>query len=57
MLGVPAIREREQKIQFAAMSKLPEMRRQLKRLQRMVEELVEQPSEPPQRNQSTNHAA
>ncbi len=42
MLGVPAIREREQKIQFAAMSKLPEMRRQLKRMQRMIEELVEQ---------------
>jgi UDP-3-O-[3-hydroxymyristoyl] glucosamine N-acyltransferase len=40
MLGTPAIREREQKIQFAAMSKLPEMRRQLKRLQRIVDELV-----------------
>ncbi len=40
MLGTPAIREREQKIQFAAMSKLPEMRRQLKRLQRVVDELV-----------------
>ncbi len=40
MLGTPAIREREQKIQFAAMSKLPEMRRQLKRLQRIVDELT-----------------
>jgi UDP-3-O-[3-hydroxymyristoyl] glucosamine N-acyltransferase len=56
MLGVPAIREREQKIQFAAMSKLPEMRRQLKRLQRMVEELVDQPAEP-EHNQSSKDAA
>jgi UDP-3-O-[3-hydroxymyristoyl] glucosamine N-acyltransferase len=40
MLGVPAIREREQKIQFAAISKLPEMRRQLRRLQRTVDELT-----------------
>jgi UDP-3-O-[3-hydroxymyristoyl] glucosamine N-acyltransferase len=40
MLGVPAIREREQKIQFAAISKLPEMRRQLRRLQRVVDELT-----------------
>jgi UDP-3-O-[3-hydroxymyristoyl] glucosamine N-acyltransferase len=40
MLGVPAIREREQKIQFAAISKLPEMRRQLRQLQRAVEELL-----------------
>jgi UDP-3-O-[3-hydroxymyristoyl] glucosamine N-acyltransferase len=56
MLGVPAIREREQKIQFAAMSKLPDMRRQLKRLQRMVEELVARPAEP-KHNQSTKDAA
>ena len=40
MLGVPAIREREQKIQFAAISKLPEMRRQLRRLQRIVDGLT-----------------
>ena len=58
MLGVPAIREREQKIQFAAMSKLPEMRRQLKRLQRMVEQLVaeeETPTKP--LTKPNNHAA
>jgi UDP-3-O-[3-hydroxymyristoyl] glucosamine N-acyltransferase len=41
MLGIPAIREREQKIQFAAISKLPEMRRQLRQLQRTVEALLE----------------
>ena len=57
MLGVPAIREREQKIQFAAMSKLPEMRRQLRRMQRMIEELVEHKTVDPNRNQSNNHAA
>jgi UDP-3-O-[3-hydroxymyristoyl] glucosamine N-acyltransferase len=52
MLGVPAIREREQKIQFAAISKLPEMRRQLRRLQRTVEELSGVPTKP-----SSNQAA
>lgn len=39
MLGIPAIPEREQKIQFAALSKLPEMRRQLRTLQQQVESL------------------
>jgi UDP-3-O-[3-hydroxymyristoyl] glucosamine N-acyltransferase len=39
VFGVPAIAEREQKIQFAAISKLPEMRRQLKALQQAVDEL------------------
>jgi hypothetical protein len=38
------------------MSKLPEMRRQLKRLQRMVEELVDEPAEP-EHNQSSKDAA
>jgi len=37
--GTPAIAERDQKIQFAAISKLPEMRRQLKALQQAVDEL------------------
>jgi UDP-3-O-[3-hydroxymyristoyl] glucosamine N-acyltransferase len=48
MLGTPAIKEREQKIQFAAISKLPEMRRQLKQLQRAVDALAAQlpPSKP-----------
>ncbi len=54
MLGIPAIREREQKIQFAAMSKLPEMRRQLKRLQRAFDALVEKEQTPPK---PTQHAA
>ncbi|MEX0676695.1 MAG: UDP-3-O-(3-hydroxymyristoyl)glucosamine N-acyltransferase [Pirellulales bacterium] len=40
MLGIPAIREREQKIQFAAISKLPEMRRQLKQLRQAVDGLT-----------------
>lgn len=41
MIGVPATPQREQKLKQAAMTKLPEMRRQLKKLQRMVDELVE----------------
>jgi len=40
MIGIPATPEREQKIKQAAFSKLPEMRRQLKRLQRAVEALL-----------------
>jgi UDP-3-O-[3-hydroxymyristoyl] glucosamine N-acyltransferase len=42
MLGTPAVPEREQKLLFATISKLPEMRKQLKELQRQMEEL--QPS-------------
>lgn len=41
MLGTPAVPEREQKLLFATYSKLPEMRKQLKDLQRQVEELQE----------------
>ena len=39
MLGTPAVPEREQKLIFATISKLPEMRRQLKELQRQMDEL------------------
>ncbi|HUT12112.1 MAG TPA: UDP-3-O-(3-hydroxymyristoyl)glucosamine N-acyltransferase [Thermoguttaceae bacterium] len=42
MIGIPATPEREQKIKQAALSKLPEMRRQLKALQRTVDKLVEE---------------
>jgi UDP-3-O-[3-hydroxymyristoyl] glucosamine N-acyltransferase len=52
MLGSPAIREREQKIQFAAMSKLPEMRRQLRRLERVVEGLARDCPPKPSSNQA-----
>jgi UDP-3-O-[3-hydroxymyristoyl] glucosamine N-acyltransferase len=38
MLGTPAVAEREQKLLFAMISKLPEMRKQLKELQRQVDE-------------------
>jgi UDP-3-O-[3-hydroxymyristoyl] glucosamine N-acyltransferase len=41
-IGIPATPEREQKVRLAALSKLPEMRHQLKALQRTVEKLVEQ---------------
>lgn len=42
MIGIPATPERDQKIKQAAFSKLPEMRRQLKQLQRAVELLTKQ---------------
>ena len=40
MIGIPATPEREQKIKQALMSRLPEMRQQLKQLQAAVEKLV-----------------
>ncbi len=42
MIGIPATPERDQKVKQAAFSKLPEMRRQLKMLQRTVDRLVEE---------------
>ncbi len=42
MIGIPATPEREQKLKQAALSKLPEMRKQLKILQRIVERLAAQ---------------
>jgi UDP-3-O-[3-hydroxymyristoyl] glucosamine N-acyltransferase len=42
MLGAPAVPEREQKLMFATMARLPEMRKQLKELQRTVDALVAQ---------------
>ena len=40
MIGIPATPERDQKVKQAAFSKLPEMRRQLKQLERAVELLL-----------------
>jgi UDP-3-O-[3-hydroxymyristoyl] glucosamine N-acyltransferase len=40
MIGIPATPEREQKIKQAAFSKLPDMRRELKKLQRVVAALL-----------------
>jgi UDP-3-O-[3-hydroxymyristoyl] glucosamine N-acyltransferase len=40
MIGIPATPERDQKLKQAAFSKLPEMRKQLKMLQRVVEKLA-----------------
>ena len=42
MIGVPATPHREQKLKQAAFTKLPEMRRQLKKLQRAVDQLAGQ---------------
>jgi UDP-3-O-[3-hydroxymyristoyl] glucosamine N-acyltransferase len=40
MLGTPAVPEREQKLLFATISKLPEMRKQLRELQRQMDMLL-----------------
>jgi hypothetical protein len=40
MIGIPATPERDQKVKQAAFSKLPEMRRQLKQLQRTIEAML-----------------
>ena len=41
MIGIPATPERDQKIKQAAFSKLPEMRRELKKLQRLAAKIAE----------------
>ncbi len=41
-IGIPATPEREQKVQLAALFKLPEMRRQVKAMQQTVDRLVAQ---------------
>ncbi len=45
MLGTPAVPEREQKLLFAAISKLPEMRKQLRELTRQVDALANRPGD------------
>ncbi len=42
MIGIPATDEREQKIKQAVLSKLPDLRRQVKKMQTAVNRLVEQ---------------
>lgn len=42
MIGIPATPERDQKLKQAAFSKLPEMRRELKKLQRLAEKIAKQ---------------
>ena len=42
MIGIPATPEREQKIKLAALAKLPEMRREWKKLRATVGKLAEQ---------------
>jgi UDP-3-O-[3-hydroxymyristoyl] glucosamine N-acyltransferase len=55
MIGIPATPEREQKIKQAALSKLPEMRRQLKALQRTVDKLVEEAAAREEVSAEENH--
>ncbi|MDA7978877.1 MAG: UDP-3-O-(3-hydroxymyristoyl)glucosamine N-acyltransferase [Pirellulales bacterium] len=45
MLGIPATPERQQKVKQALLSKLPDMRQQLKQLQQAVEELQSRANE------------
>lgn len=45
MIGIPATPEREQKLKQAALSKLPEMRKQMKELTQTVARLVENSNE------------
>ncbi len=56
-IGVPATPEREQKLRLAAVSKLPEMRHQLKALERKVENLVAQIAALEQRDSAQRPAA
>jgi UDP-3-O-[3-hydroxymyristoyl] glucosamine N-acyltransferase len=57
-IGIPATPERDQKLKQAAFAKLPEMRRQVKQLQRTIEELTRRIAalEPPGET-SDRHAA
>ena len=41
MIGIPATPEREQKLLQAALAKLPEMRKDFRRLARLVQQLSE----------------
>ncbi len=45
MLGAPACPEREQLVKFALTSKLPEMKRQIRRLDQRLEKLEQSPLE------------
>jgi UDP-3-O-[3-hydroxymyristoyl] glucosamine N-acyltransferase len=45
IIGIPATPEREQKIKQAALSKLPEMRQQMKKLQALVDKLQKELAE------------
>ena len=56
MIGIPATPEREQKIKQAVLSKLPEMRRQLKNLQRTVDKLTEEAAEQQNHSPKQNDA-
>lgn len=47
MLGIPATPEREQKVKLAALSKLPELRKEIKRLTATVAGLVAQAGQSP----------
>jgi UDP-3-O-[3-hydroxymyristoyl] glucosamine N-acyltransferase len=57
MLGSPAAPLRQQKLQMAAISKLPEMRRQFRALQRQFNELLEKMGQPPLAVESEEKAA
>jgi UDP-3-O-[3-hydroxymyristoyl] glucosamine N-acyltransferase len=47
VIGIPATPERDQKLKQAAFSKLPEMRRQLRQMQRALDQIVAAKNNPP----------
>jgi UDP-3-O-[3-hydroxymyristoyl] glucosamine N-acyltransferase len=50
MFGIPATPERNQKLLFATISRLPEMRKQLKALRHAVDELLKDATPPNERH-------
>ena len=57
MIGIPATPEREQKLKQAALAKLPEMRKELRKLQRIVEQLTGTPLDQDERRDDGSTAA
>lgn len=57
MLGAPAVPERVQKLQFAAIAKLPAMRKEFKKLRQLVAELEDAVNEPQPRTASESAAS
>jgi UDP-3-O-[3-hydroxymyristoyl] glucosamine N-acyltransferase len=57
MIGIPATPEREQKLKQAALAKLPEMRKELRKLQRLVEKFTGVPLNPEQQRRDDDSTA
>ena len=57
MLGSPAIPMRDQKLQFAAVSKLPQLRKEFKQMRKELDALMQQIQEASTLDQTTDRAA